>query len=161
MGCVFHTPGHPGGGVWLTLRMTIMSIKKWLLRFMYMNYTGLNRALTSTPPITFKMNWNWLWSRSYHPLSMLDPTSALVADWEQIPAGRFQNLVEKAKVLEWHVLHLYTGVLFWLSTNFWTYSWIVYSWMLALGLDKYASLTQKHWPYKISKCGSGSSWHIN
>lgn len=31
---------------------------------------------------------------------MLDPTSALVADWEQIPAGRFQNLVEKAKGLE-------------------------------------------------------------
>lgn len=63
-----------------------MSIKKWLLRLMYMSYTGLNRALTPTPP----------------PISiyMLDPTSALVADWEQIPAGRFQNLVEKAKGLE-------------------------------------------------------------
>lgn len=66
-----------------------------------MSYTGLNRALTPTPPTTFKMNLELtviqILSSSIY---MLDPTSALVADWEQIPAGRFQNLVEKAKGLE-------------------------------------------------------------
>lgn len=42
--------------------------------------TGLHRGLTSTSSHTFWINWN------------TDFSNGLAAGWEQIPAGRFQNL---------------------------------------------------------------------
>ncbi len=36
-------------------------------------------------------------ARPYHSTSVLDLTNALVAEWEQIPAARLQNLVDSLK----------------------------------------------------------------
>lgn len=42
---------------------------------------------------TFGMNWNS--ARPDRPTSVADLTNALVVKWDQIPAARFQNPVER------------------------------------------------------------------
>lgn len=47
--------------------------------------------VSSTPSNTFLLDWK-LRARPYQP-SLADLTDALVAEWQQIPAARSQNLV--------------------------------------------------------------------
>ena len=61
---------------------------------MWKNLTGLHIALTSTPSITFGMNWNTdcepgLIAQHQYPTSLM-----LLAEWKQVPAAMFQHLVE-------------------------------------------------------------------
>lgn len=51
-----------------------------------------HRAMTLTPSNTFVINWN---AKCEPGLVVhIDLTKALVAQWEQIPAARYQNLLE-------------------------------------------------------------------
>ena len=72
------------------------SIHKWFVEIcVWMNLTGLHRALTSTPSNTFGMNWNANCETAliaHHQCP--DLTNALVAEWKQIPAAMLQHLVE-------------------------------------------------------------------
>ena len=66
-----------------------------LSRSVWKNLTGLHGALTSTPSNTFGMNWNADCEPDIIAQHQLpDLTNALVAEWKQIPAAMFQNLVE-------------------------------------------------------------------
>ena len=64
-----------------------------LSRSVWKNLTGLHTALTSTPLNTFGRNWN----TNCEPGLITQhqcPTTALVAEWKQVPAAMFQHLAE-------------------------------------------------------------------
>ena len=68
----------------------VRSIQKWFVKMeVWKNFTGLHKALTSTPSNTFGMNWN----SDYEP-GQTDLTNALVTEWVQVSAAMFQNVVE-------------------------------------------------------------------
>ena len=67
------------------------SVQKW---FVEIGVEELQRDLTSTPSITFGMNWNadcepGLIAQHQCPTSLM-----LVAEWKQVPTAIFQHLVE-------------------------------------------------------------------
>ncbi len=68
---------------------------------MWKNLTCLLRVLTSTASNTFGMSWNVDCEPNLITQRQCDLTNALVAEWEQIPAAGFQNLV---KPEEWRLL---------------------------------------------------------
>uniref|UniRef100_A0A0E9X3C5 Uncharacterized protein n=1 Tax=Anguilla anguilla TaxID=7936 RepID=A0A0E9X3C5_ANGAN len=64
-----------------------------LLRMVWKNLTGLQRALTSTPSNTFGINWKSKCKPGLIGQSVPDLTNALLAEWKRIPAAMLQHLV--------------------------------------------------------------------
>ncbi len=60
-------------------------IKEWLTQF------GIGELFWQSPDLKPLQH---LWYELQHPTSVPKLNCALVAEWEQIPAARFQNLVE-------------------------------------------------------------------
>lgn len=64
------------------------------------------REATAQPHST-SLGWtDWWKARPYRPTSVLDFTDGLVAEWEKIPAARFQNLMIRQKAEKWRLLAL-------------------------------------------------------
>lgn len=83
----------------------IKSTKKCFAGFSVDELDGLHVSLTKTPSNTFGMNWNDLESLS------LNITNALTAEWREIPAAVFKNLVERKRVpiFTFVKIHKYLG----------------------------------------------------
>lgn len=60
-------------------------------------------ALNPTEPLWDELRGP-LQARPHPQSAVLNLTNAVLSDWEQFPAARFQHLVESLKALDWRLL---------------------------------------------------------